>query len=81
MLLHGDPSRLCALLVNQQSHNVSLTNMQVVEFAELQRAVAAQKLVTGKQAAAGVQARIDEKVAEELKKVAPSHLPVQPVAG
>ena len=70
---------LCALLGNQQSHNVSLTNLQVVE---LQRpAVAAQKLATEKQAAAAVQARIDEKVAEEVKKVAPSNPPVQPVAG
>ena len=58
---------LCALLGNQQSHNVTLTNLQVVE---LQRAVAAQKLATEKQAAALVQAKIDEKVAEELKKVA-----------
>ena len=66
---------LCALLGNQQSHNVSLTNLQVVE---LQRAVAAQKLAMEKQAAAAVQAKIDEKVAEELKKVAPSNLPVQP---
>ena len=46
---------------NQQSHNVPLTNLQVVE---LQRAVAAQKLAMEKQAAA-----INETVAEELKKV------------
>ena len=67
----GVPSELaglCALLGNQQSHNVTLTNLQVVE---LQRAVAAQKLATEKQAAGLVQAKIDEKVAEELKKVAP----------
>ena len=69
---------LCALLGNQQSHNVPLTNLQVVE---LQRAMAVQKLATGQQEAAAVQARIDEKVAEELKKVTPGHLPVQPVAG
>ena len=62
---------LCALLGNQQSHNVTLTNLQVVE---LQRAVAAQKLETEKQAAALIQAQIDEKVAEELKKVAPGYL-------
>ena len=43
---------LCALLGNQQSHNVTLTNLQVVE---LQRAVAAQKLAMEKQAAALVQ--------------------------
>ena len=67
---------LCTLLDNQQSHNVSLTNLQVVE---LQRAVVAQKLATEKQAAAVVQAKIDEKVAEELKKVAPSNPPAQPV--
>ena len=69
--MSGVPSELaglCALLGNQQSHNVSLTNLQVVE---LPRAVAAQKLATEKQEAAAVQARIDEKVAEELKKVAP----------
>ena len=54
---------LCALLGNQQSHNVSLTNLQVVE---LQRDVAAQKLASEKQAAAVVQAKIDEKVAAEL---------------
>ena len=40
---------LCALLGNQQSHNVTLTNLQVVE---LQRAMTAQKLATEKQAAA-----------------------------
>ena len=62
---------LCALLGNQQSHNVTLTNLQVVE---LQRAVAAQKLATEKQAAVLVQTKIDEKVAEELKKVAPGAL-------
>ena len=67
---------LCALLGNQQSHNVSLTNLQVVE---LQRAMAAQKLATEQQAAAAVQAKIDEKVAEELKKVAPSNPPAQAV--
>ena len=59
---------LCALLGNQQSHNVPLTNLQVVE---LQRAVAAQKLATERHSAAAVQAKIDEKVAEELTKVAP----------
>ena len=47
------------------------SNLQVVK---LQRAVAAQKLETEKQAAALVQAQIDEKVAEELKKVAPGYL-------
>ena len=60
---------LCALLGNQQSHNAPLTNLHV---AELQRAVAAQtpqKLTTEKQAAAAVQAKIDEKAAEELKKL------------
>ena len=58
---------------NQQSHNVTLTNLQVVE---LQRAVAAQKLVTEKQAAALVQSlqtKIGGKAAEDLKKVAPSY--------
>ena len=60
-----------SLLGNQQSHNLTRTNLQVVE---LQRAVAAQKLATEKQAAALVQAKIDEKVAEELKKVAPGAL-------
>ena len=45
-------------LGNQQRHNISLTNFQVVE---LQRAVAAQKLATEKQTAAAVQAKIDEK--------------------
>ena len=65
---------LCALLGNQQRQNVSLTNLQVVE---LQRAVAAQKLATGTQAAAAVHAKIDKKVAEELKKVAPSNSPAQ----
>ena len=69
---------LCALLGNQQSHNVSLTNLQVVE---LQRAVAAPKLATEQQAAAGVQAKIDGKVADAMKGVAPGHLPVQPSAG
>ena len=39
---------LCALLGNQQSRDVPLTNLQVVA---LQGAVAAQKLATGKQAA------------------------------
>ena len=39
----NEPVGLCALLGNQQSHNVSLTNLQVVE---LQRAVAAQKRAT-----------------------------------
>ena len=68
---------LCALLGNQQSHNVTLTNLQVVE---LQRAVAAQKLATEKQAAALVQTKIAEKVAEETKKVAPGYLHVQPGA-
>ena len=58
---------LCVLLGNQQSHNVSLMNLQVVE---LQRAVAAQRLATEKQATAFVQAKIDEKVAEEVKKFA-----------
>ena len=56
---------LCALLGNQQSHNISLTNLQVVE---LQRAVAA-----------AVQAKIDKSVAVELKKVAPSNPPAQAV--
>ena len=50
---------------------MTLTNLQVVE---LQRAVAAQKLATEKQAAALVHAKIDEKVAEEMKKVAPGYL-------
>ena len=68
---------LCALLGNQQSHTVTLTNLQVVE---LQRAVAAQKQATEEQAAALVQAKIDEKVADEMKKVAPGYLPVQPGA-
>ena len=68
---------LCALLGNQKIHNVPLTILQVVE---LQRAVAAQKLATEQQAAAAVQAKIDEKVAEEMKKVAPGCLPVQPGA-
>ena len=68
---------LCALLSNQQSHNVSLTNLQLME---LQRAVAAQKLATETQAAAAVQAKIDEKVSDELSKVAPSNPPAQPVA-
>ena len=62
---------LCALLGNQQSHNVTVTNLQVVE---LQRAVAAQKPETETQAAALVQAQVDEKVAEVLKKVAPGYL-------
>ena len=72
--VNGVPNELaglCALLGNQQSHNVTLTNLQVVE---LQRAVVAQKLETEKHAAALVQAQIDEKVAEELKKVAPGYL-------
>ena len=67
---------LCALLGNQQSHNVPLANLQVVE---VQRAAAAQKLATKKQAAAAVQAKIDEKVAEDLKKFAPSYPPAQAV--
>ena len=67
----GELAGLCALLGNQQSHNVTLTNLQVVE---LQRAMAAQREATEKQAAALVQAKIDEKVAEELKKVAPGAL-------
>ena len=67
---------LCALLGNQQIHNKFLTNLQVVE---LQRAVAAQKLAMEKQAAAAVQAKIDEKVAEELKTVALSSPPAQAV--
>ena len=70
----------CALLGNQQSHNVHnvpLTNLQVVE---LRRAVAAQKLASEKQSAAVVHAKTDEKVAAELKKVAPSNPPAQPVA-
>ena len=57
--------------------NVSRTNLQVVE---LQRAVAAQKLATEKQAAAAVQAKIDEKVADELKTAAPSNPPAQATA-
>ena len=72
---------LCALLGNQRGHNCNVTltnsNLQVVE---LQRAVAAQKLATERQAAALVQTNIDENVAEELKKVAPGYLPVQPGA-
>ena len=68
---------LCALLGNQQSHNVTLTNLQVVEP---QMAVAAQKLAAEKQADALVQPKIDENVAEEMKKVAPGYLPVQPGA-
>ena len=68
---------LCAILGNQQSHNVSLTNLQVVE---LQRAVDAQKLATEKQSAAALQAKIDEKVAEELKTAAPSNSPAQATA-
>ena len=82
--LHGTsgvPSKLaglCDLLGNQQSHNVRLTDLQVVE---LQRAVASQKIAAAKQAAAAVHAMIDEKVAADLKKVAPNDLPVQPVAG
>ena len=67
---------LCALLGNQQSQNVSLTNLQVVE---LQRDVAAQKLATEQQAASAVQAKIDEKVAEALKTFAPSNPPAQAV--
>ena len=39
------------------------------------RAVAAQKLATETHAAAAVQAKIDENVAEELKKYAPSKPP------
>ena len=64
-------------LGQQKSHNVTLTNLEVVE---LQRAVAAQKLATGKQASALVQTRIDEKIAQEMKKVAPGYLPAQPGA-
>ena len=41
--------------------------------------MAAQKLAAETQAAAAVQAKIDEKVAEELKKVAPSNLSEQAV--
>ena len=67
---------LCALLGNQQSHNVYLTNLQVVE---LQSAAAAQELATEKQVAAAVQANIDEKVAEGLMKDAPSDLPAQAI--
>ena len=44
-------------------------------------AVAAQTLATETQAAEVVQATIDENVAEEMKKVAPSNPPAQPVAG
>ena len=67
-------SAVCALLSNRQRDNVSLTNLQVME---LQRAVAAQKLASiEKQAAAAVQATIDEKAAEELNKTAPT--PKQP---
>ena len=51
---------------------MTLTDLQVVE---LQRAVAAQKLATEKQAAALVQAKIDKKVAEELKKVLAGDIP------
>ena len=39
--------------------------------------LAAQKLATEKQAAALVQTKIDEKVADEMKKVAPGYIPVQ----
>ena len=46
---------------------------------ELQRAVAVQKLAMEKQAAATVQAKTDDKVAEELKKVVPSNPPAQAV--
>ena len=54
-----------------------LTDLQVVE---LQRDVPAQKLATERQAAAAVQAKIGEKVAEELKNVAPTNPhPVQPI--
>ena len=70
-------ARLCALLGNQQSHSVPHTNLQAVE---LQRAVAAQKIATEKQAAVVVQAKIVEKVEEELKKFAPSNPPAQPQA-
>ena len=78
--VNGVPNELaglCALLGNQQSRNVTLTNLQVVE---LQRAVAAQKLATEKQAAALVRTKIDERVAEEMKKVAPGYLHTQPGA-
>ena len=44
----------------------------------MQRDVAAQKLAMEKQSATAVEAKIDEKVTEELKKVAPSNPPVQP---
>ena len=73
----NEPAGLCALVLlgNQKNRNVPLTNLQVVE---LQGAVAAQKLATEKQAATVIQAKIDEKVAEELTKVAPSNPPVQP---
>ena len=49
-------------------------------YRGLKRAVAAQTLATEKQAAAVVQAKIDDKVAEELKKVPPSDPPAQPQA-
>ena len=57
------------------TNNVTLTNLQL-EVVELQRAVAAQKLATKKQAAALVQTKIDKKVAGEMKKAAPGYLPV-----
>ena len=41
--------------------------------------MAAQKLATEKQTTVAVKAMIDEEVAEELKKFAPSNPPVQPV--
>ena len=56
---------------------MSLTNLQVVE---LQRAVtghASHAEATETQVAAVVQAKIDEKVAGKLKKVAPSNPPAQ----
>ena len=56
---HGLQAQMTPLLGNQQCHSVTLTNLQVVE---LQRAVVAQKLETETQAAALVQAQIDEMV-------------------
>ena len=72
---------LCTIL-SSENNKVSLTNLQV---SELQRAVDnvpltnLQKPATKTQAAAAVQTKIDEKVAEELKKVAASNIPTQPV--
>ena len=43
--------------------------------------MATQKLATEKQVAEAMQARINEKVAEELTIVAPGHLPAHHVAG